>query len=75
MTAASDKDWTESGKPLSTEEALRAVFDWANDRGRRLGYVSEPESLVEWAERMPEFGPDTIIHTGDQSRAEIEKLL
>lgn len=45
----------------------------ANDKDR--AEPGEPESPVEWAERMPEFGPDTIIRTGDQSRAEIERLL
>ncbi len=30
-------------KQLRTEQALQAVFDRANGRGRRLGYVSEQQ--------------------------------
>lgn len=30
-------------KQLRTEQALQAVFDRANDRGRRVGYASEQQ--------------------------------
>lgn len=37
--------------------------------------MSEPDPRNDWAERMPEFGPDTIIIEGDEARNAIAALL